>query len=88
MNALDEFIEVVNKDITSKLVENILNVEQIINDDKTFVKIIPQQGFWPIGLFHDNFQCYFLAMEKMLFSINVSYKFLNNLLHMTMDYYG
>jgi hypothetical protein len=45
LNALDEFIEVVNKDITSKLVENILNVEQIINDDKTFVKIIPQQGF-------------------------------------------
>jgi hypothetical protein len=27
-------------------------------------------------------------MEKMLFSINVSYKFLNSLLRMTMDYYG
>jgi hypothetical protein len=26
-------------------------------------------------------------MEKKLFSINVSYNFLNNLLHMTMDYY-
>ncbi len=42
MNAFDEFIEIVNKDITSKLVENILNVEQVINDDKIFVKIVPQ----------------------------------------------
>ncbi len=85
MNAFD--VEVINKYITSNLVENILNVEQIINDHKTFVKIVPQEGFWPIGLFHDNFQCYCLAMEKKLFSINVSYNFLNNLLHMTMDYY-
>jgi hypothetical protein len=42
LNAFDEFIEIVNKDITSKLVENILNVEQVINDDKIFVKIVPQ----------------------------------------------
>ncbi len=75
MNAFDEFIEIVNKDITRKLIKNILNVEKIINDDKTFVKIVPQEGFWAIGLFHDNFQCYFLAMEKKSFSINVSYKF-------------
>ncbi len=88
MNAFDEFIEMVNKDITRNLVENILNVDKVINDDKTFVEIVPQEGFWPIGLFHENFQCYFLAMEKMLFSINVSYKFLNSLLRMTMDYYG
>ncbi len=88
MNVFDEFIEIIKKDITRKLVENVLNVEQVINDDKTFVEIVPREGFWPIGLFHDNFQCCFLAMQKMLFSINVSYKFLNNLLHMTMDYHG
>lgn len=45
MNAFDEFIKIVNKDITSKLIENILNVEQVINDDKTFVEIVPQEGF-------------------------------------------
>ncbi len=67
MNAFDEFIKLVNKNITSKLVENVVNVEQIINDDKTFVKYVPQEGFWPIGLFHDNFQCYFLGMEKCYF---------------------
>jgi hypothetical protein len=45
LNAFDDFIKVVNKDITSKLVENILNVEQVINDDKTFDRIVPQEGF-------------------------------------------
>jgi hypothetical protein len=45
LNAFDEFIEIVNKDITRKLIKNILNVEKIINDDKTFVKIVPQEGF-------------------------------------------
>jgi arginine deiminase len=43
LNAFD--VEVINKYITSNLVENILNVEQIINDHKTFVKIVPQEGF-------------------------------------------
>jgi hypothetical protein len=45
LNAFDEFIKLVNKNITSKLVENVVNVEQIINDDKTFVKYVPQEGF-------------------------------------------
>jgi hypothetical protein len=45
LNAFDEFIEMVNKDITRNLVENILNVDKVINDDKTFVEIVPQEGF-------------------------------------------
>ncbi len=67
MNVFDEFIEIIKKDITRKLVENILNVEQVINDDKTFVEIVPHECFWPIGLFHDNFQCCFLASKKCYF---------------------
>lgn len=64
MNAFDDFIKVVNKDITSKLVENILNVEQVINDDKTFDRIVPQEGFWPIGLFSWQFPMLFFSHGK------------------------
>jgi hypothetical protein len=45
LNVFDEFIEIIKKDITRKLVENVLNVEQVINDDKTFVEIVPREGF-------------------------------------------
>jgi hypothetical protein len=45
LNVFDEFIEIIKKDITRKLVENILNVEQVINDDKTFVEIVPHECF-------------------------------------------
>jgi hypothetical protein len=30
-----------------------MNLEKIIDDDPKTLTIVPREGFWPLGLFHD-----------------------------------
>jgi hypothetical protein len=40
-----KFEEIIDNDSIDKLIQNILNVEQIINDNDEYVTIIPCEGF-------------------------------------------
>ncbi len=70
--------EIIDNDSIDKLIQNILNVEQIIDDNDKYVTITPCEGFWPLWLFHDthsekyNFLTLFLGHARP--SLTCSYR--------------
>jgi hypothetical protein len=52
-NNLDAFEEIIEKNYGEKLIQDILNHEQIIDDNCKSLVIAPREGFQPLGLFCD-----------------------------------
>ncbi len=69
--------EIANNDSIDKLIQNILNVENIINDNDKSITITPGEGLWPLGLFHDthskeyNILTFFLVMQDHPWHVDI-----------------
>ncbi len=78
MDNLDTFEEVIKESYNDKLIQNILELKQIVDNNYKSLTIAPSEGFRPLGLFCDkhskeyNFLTLFFKHQKP--SFNCSYQ--------------